>query len=56
MPLLSQVDQILQTGRVQRPALGVTIAPPQILQQLGVEGVLVLDVSRSQMIAKFDLS
>ncbi len=38
------VQQILATGRVQRPALGVTIAPPQILQQLGIEGVLVLDV------------
>lgn len=38
------VDQILATGKVQRPALGLTIAPPQILQQLGVQGVLILDV------------
>uniref|UniRef100_A0A7S0WGV5 PDZ domain-containing protein n=1 Tax=Chlamydomonas leiostraca TaxID=1034604 RepID=A0A7S0WGV5_9CHLO len=43
-PVVGMVAQILATGRVQRPALGVTLAPPQILQQLGVEGVLVLEV------------
>lgn len=39
------VDQILQYGRVMRPSLGVVIAPPQALQRIGEEGVLVLDVS-----------
>jgi S1-C subfamily serine protease len=39
------VDQILKFGRVVRPLLGVTIAPPQALRQLGLQGVLVLDVS-----------
>ena len=37
------VAQILEYGRVVRPALGITIAPPQALRQLGLEGVLVLD-------------
>ena len=38
------VDQILKYGNVVRPVLGVTVAPPQILRQLGEDGVLVLDV------------
>lgn len=38
------VDQILQYGRVMRPALGITIAPPQVLQRLGQQGVLILEV------------
>lgn len=38
------VEQILKYGRVIRPVLGVTIAPPQTLRQLGQEGVLVVDV------------
>ncbi len=37
------VDQILEFGRVVRPALGVAIAPPQALRQLGIEGVMVMD-------------
>jgi S1-C subfamily serine protease len=41
------VDQILQYGRVMRPSLGVVIAPPQALQRIGEQGVLVLDVSHS---------
>jgi S1-C subfamily serine protease len=39
------VEQILQYGRVMRPSLGVVIAPPQALQRIGEDGVLVLDVS-----------
>lgn len=39
------VEQILQYGRVMRPSLGVVIAPPQALQRIGENGVLVLDVS-----------
>ena len=38
------VDQILQYGKVVRPTLGITIAPPQVLRQIGQEGVLILDV------------
>ncbi len=39
------MEQILTHGRVIRPVLGVTIAPPQTLRQLGIEGVLVIDVT-----------
>ena len=38
------VEQIVTYGKVVRPVLGVTVAPPQILRQLGEDGVLVLDV------------
>lgn len=38
------VGQILQYGRVVRPVLGVTLAPPQVLKQLGQKGVLVYEV------------
>lgn len=41
------VEQILQYGRVMRPSLGIVIAPPQALQRIGENGVLVLDVSRA---------
>lgn len=38
------VQQILQYGRVVRPVLGITIAPPQAVRQLGLDGgVLVLE-------------
>jgi S1-C subfamily serine protease len=40
------VEQILTYGRVVRPVLGITIAPPQTLRQLGEEGVLILDVPK----------
>ncbi|PNW73389.1 hypothetical protein CHLRE_14g630550v5 [Chlamydomonas reinhardtii] len=38
------VAQILSYGRTVRPALGITMAPPQVLERVGVEGVLVLEV------------
>ena len=38
------VEQILQYGKVVRPILGITIAPPQTVRQMGVEGVLILEV------------
>jgi S1-C subfamily serine protease len=38
------VDQIVASGKVTRPVLGITVAPQQILRQLGEAGVLVLDV------------
>ena len=49
------VDQILTYGRVVRPVLGVTVAPPQTLRQLGEEGVLVLDVPAGTPAAKAGL-
>ena len=38
------VEQILKFGRVVRPVLGITIAPPQTIRQLNVEGILILDI------------
>lgn len=38
------VEQILTYGRVVRPALGISLAPEQVLQQLGLEGVLIYEV------------
>ena len=49
------VDQILTYGRVVRPVLGVTIAPPQALRQLGLEGVLILDAPKGSPAAKAGL-
>lgn len=37
------VEQILKFGRVIRPILGITIAPPQTVRQLGLAGILVLE-------------
>ena len=37
------VEQILKFGRVIRPVLGITIAPPQTVRQLGLDGILVLE-------------
>ncbi|GMH38908.1 hypothetical protein BSKO_06806 [Bryopsis sp. KO-2023] len=38
------VEQILKYGRIIRPFLGVTIAPPQVLLKLNLKGVLILEV------------
>ena len=38
------VEQVLKYGKVVRPILGITIAPPQTVRQIGIEGVLVLEV------------
>jgi hypothetical protein len=37
------VDQIVKYGKVTRPVLGISFAPEQSVEQLGVSGVLVLD-------------
>ncbi|GBG72482.1 hypothetical protein CBR_g12057 [Chara braunii] len=37
------VDQIIKFGKVTRPVLGISFAPEQAVEQLGVTGVLVLD-------------
>jgi len=38
----SSVRQILETGRVVRPVLGLSFAPDSSAEQLGVRGILVL--------------
>ncbi|KIZ00787.1 hypothetical protein MNEG_7178 [Monoraphidium neglectum] len=38
----SSVSQIIETGRVVRPVLGISFAPDQSTEQLGVKGILVL--------------
>eukprot|EP00897_Mesotaenium_endlicherianum_P002228 jgi/Mesen1/2032/ME000148S01124 len=37
------VEQIVKYGKVTRPVLGISFAPEQSVEQLGVSGVLVLD-------------
>ncbi|GLI58682.1 hypothetical protein VaNZ11_000425, partial [Volvox africanus] len=49
------VEQILAYGRVLRPVLGVTLAPPQVLKQLGQPGVLILEVPRGSPAEKAGL-
>lgn len=41
------VDQIVTYGKVTRPVLGISFAPEQAVDQLGVSGVLVLDAPPS---------
>lgn len=49
------VEQILTYGRIVRPVLGITIAPPQTVRQLGESGVLILDVPAGTPAAKAGL-
>ncbi|KAL3137949.1 Protease Do-like 1, chloroplastic [Trebouxia sp. C0009 RCD-2024] len=42
----SSVDQIIRFGRVIRPILGISFAPDQSSEQLGVQGILVLDARK----------
>ncbi|KAL0343998.1 UNVERIFIED_CONTAM: Protease Do-like 1, chloroplastic [Sesamum angustifolium] len=37
------VDQLVKFGKVTRPILGIKFAPDQVVEKLGVSGVLVLD-------------
>jgi S1-C subfamily serine protease len=46
------VPELIRSGRVTRPGLGVQIADEQIAQRLGVSGVLVIDVARGSPAAK----
>ncbi|EIE22472.1 trypsin-like serine protease [Coccomyxa subellipsoidea C-169] len=39
----SSVTQIIKFGKVIRPILGISFAPDQSVEQLGVQGILVLD-------------
>ncbi len=41
------VEQIVKFGKVTRPVLGISFAPEQAVEQLGVSGVLILDAPAS---------
>jgi len=38
------VPDLIEYGKVKRPTLGITLAPPNVLQRIGVEGVLIKDI------------
>ncbi len=38
------VEQIIRSGKVDHPVLGITFAPDDAVRQLGLGGVLVLEV------------
>lgn len=50
--LRSSVEQIIKHGRVIRPILGIAFAPEQSVEQLGVQGILVLDTRKGGPAAK----
>jgi S1-C subfamily serine protease len=46
------VPELIRSGKVTRPGLGIQIADEQIAERLGVTGVLVVDVTRGSAAAK----
>lgn len=46
------VPELIRSGKIIRPGLGIQIADEQIAQRLGVTGVLVVDVARGGAAAK----
>lgn len=46
------VPELIRSGRVTRPGLGIQIAEEQIAQRLGVTGILVVDVARGSAASK----
>jgi S1-C subfamily serine protease len=46
------VPELIRSGKVTRPGLGIQIADDQITQRLGVKGVLVVDVAKGGAAAK----
>ena len=46
------VPELIRSGRLTRPGLGIQIADEQIAQRLGVTGILVVDVTRGGAAAK----
>lgn len=46
------VPELIRSGKIVRPGLGIQIADDQIAQRLGVTGVLVVDVARGSAAAK----
>ena len=49
------VPQLIRYGRVRRPGLGISVAEEQIARQLGVEGVLVVEVAPGSTAARAGL-
>jgi S1-C subfamily serine protease len=46
------VPELIRSGKIVRPGLGIQIADDQIAQRLGVTGILVVDVARGGAAAK----
>jgi S1-C subfamily serine protease len=46
------VPELIRSGKITRPGLGVQIADEQIAQRLGVKGVLVVDVAGGSAAAR----
>ncbi len=46
------VPELIQYGKVKRPSMGVELARQQIVQRLGLEGALVLDVIKNSAASK----
>jgi S1-C subfamily serine protease len=46
------VPELIRSGKVTRPGLGIQIADEQIAQRLGVTGILVVDVAKGSAAAK----
>ena len=46
------VTELIRSGKVTRPGLGVQVADEQIAQRLGVSGVLIVDVAQGSAAAK----
>jgi S1-C subfamily serine protease len=44
--VLRSVPQLITSGRVTRPGLGGSLVDERVMRRLGLEGALVLDVSR----------
>jgi S1-C subfamily serine protease len=49
------VPQLIRTGKVSRPGLGVMVAPDQIVKQLRVKGALIMEVQPDSPAAKAGL-
>ena len=46
------VPELIRSGKITRPGLGIQVADEQIAQRLGVTGVLVVDVARGSAAAR----
>ncbi|MGE5219792.1 MAG: S1C family serine protease [Chloroflexota bacterium] len=46
------VPELIRSGKITRPGLGIQIADEQIAQRLGVSGLLVVDVARGSAAAR----
>jgi S1-C subfamily serine protease len=49
------VPQLIRHGTVKRPGLGIQVAPDQVVKQLGLKGVLVMEVRPGSAAAKAGL-